>query len=108
MKSILDLKKEFKKRNLKITECANSVEELNDFITIDLLKRGNVDASLVALISTTMNIAGWYKKKQFVIGYLHLKKINRMISFLSKNYVGTGRHSLKQNQWGDPRANLAM
>ena len=67
MKSILDLKKEFKKRNLKITECANSVEELNDFITIDLLKRGNVDASLVALISTTMNIAGWYKKKQFVI-----------------------------------------
>ncbi len=70
MKSILDLKKEFKKRNLKLTECANSVEELNDFITIDLLKRGNVDASLVALISTTMNIAGWYKKKQFVIDLL--------------------------------------
>ena len=70
MKSILDLKKEFKKRNLKLTDCANSVEELNDFITIDLLKRGNVDASLVALISTTMNIATWYNKKQFVIDLL--------------------------------------
>jgi len=70
MKSFLDLKKEFKKRNLELKDCAHSVEELNDFITIDLLRRGNVDASLVALVSTTMNIAGWYNKKQFVIDLL--------------------------------------
>tara|TARA_R100001530_G_scaffold16608_1_gene14517 strand:+ start:52 stop:324 length:273 start_codon:yes stop_codon:yes gene_type:complete len=70
MKSFLDLKEIFKKRNLKFKDCAHSVEELNDFITVDLLRRGNVDASLVALISTTMNIATWYNKKQFVIDLL--------------------------------------
>ena len=65
MKSILDLKKEFKKRKLKLIHCVESVEDLNDHITIDLLKRGNVDASLVALTSVVMNIASSYNKKQF-------------------------------------------
>ena len=36
--SILDLKKEFKKRKLKLSECVESLEELNDFLTIDILK----------------------------------------------------------------------
>lgn len=70
MKSILDLKKEFKKRKLKLNHCVESVEDLNDHITIDLLKRGNVDASLVALTSVVMNIASSYNKKQFVIDLL--------------------------------------
>lgn len=70
MKSILDLKKEFKKRKLKLSHCVESVEDLNDHITIDLLKRGNVDASLVALTSVVMNIASSYNKKQFVIDLL--------------------------------------
>tara|TARA_B100000700_G_C14893414_1_gene783822 strand:- start:538 stop:810 length:273 start_codon:yes stop_codon:yes gene_type:complete len=70
MKSILDLKKEFKKRKLKLIHCVESVEDLNDHITIDLLKRGNVDASLVALTSVVMNIASSYNKKQFVIDLL--------------------------------------
>lgn len=70
MKPILDLKKEFKKRKLKLTHCLKSTEELNDFMTIDLLKRGNVEASLVALVSTTMNISNWYHKKQFIIDLL--------------------------------------
>ena len=68
--SILDLKKEFKKRNLKLTHCIQSTEELNDFLTIDILKRQNIDATLVALVSSTMNIASWYKKKKFVINLL--------------------------------------
>lgn len=70
MKSILDLKKEFAKRKLKLVHCVESVEDLNDHITIDLLKRGNVDASLVALTSVVMNIASSYNKKQFVIDLL--------------------------------------
>jgi|TARA_S200000501_G_scaffold127834_1_gene120783 hypothetical protein len=70
MKSILDLKKEFKKRKLKLIHCVESVEDLNDHMTIDLLKRGNVDASLVALTSVVMNIASSYNKKQFVIDLL--------------------------------------
>ena len=69
MKSILDLKKEFKKRKLKLIHCVESVEDLNDHITIDLLKRGNVDASLVALTSVVMNIASSYNKKQFSIDF---------------------------------------
>ena len=52
--SILDLKKEFKKRKLKLTHCVESLEELNDYLTLDILKRGNIDATLVALISATM------------------------------------------------------
>ena len=70
MKSILDLKKEIKKRKLKLIHCVESVEDLNDHMTIDLLKRGNVDASLVALTSVVMNIASSYNKKQFVIDLL--------------------------------------
>ena len=70
MKSILDLKAEFKKRDLKLNECIESIEELNDFMTVDLLKRGNVDGALVALVSIVMNVASWYNKKQFTIDLL--------------------------------------
>jgi|TARA_R100000963_G_C4607965_1_gene79357 hypothetical protein len=70
MKSILDLKAEFKKRDLKLNECIESIEELNDFMTVDLLKRGNVDGSLVALVSIVMNVASWYNKKEFTIDLL--------------------------------------
>ena len=55
MKTKLDLKKIFKQRNIKLSDCQTSTEELNDFITLDLVKRGNIDASLVALTSTIMN-----------------------------------------------------
>lgn len=65
--SILDLKKEFKKRKLKLTHCVESLEELNDYLTIDLLKRGNIDATLVALISATMTLSSQYNKKKFII-----------------------------------------
>jgi hypothetical protein len=65
--SILDLKKEFKKRKLKLTECVESLEELNDFITVDILKRSNIDASLVALVSATMTLSSQYNKKKFTI-----------------------------------------
>ena len=65
--SILDLKKEFKKRKLKLTSCVKSLEELNDYLTVDILKRGNVDATLVALISATMTLSSQYAKKKFVI-----------------------------------------
>ena len=65
--SILDLKKEFKKRKLKLTSCVESLEELNDYLTVDILKRGNVDATLVALISATMTLSSQYAKKKFVI-----------------------------------------
>lgn len=65
--SILDLKKEFKKRKLKLTHCVESLEELNDYLTLDILKRGNIDATLVALISATMTLSSQYAKKKFVI-----------------------------------------
>jgi len=68
--SILDLKKEFKKRKLKLTECVESLEELNDFITVDILKRSNIDASLVALVSATMTLSNQYNKKKFTIDLL--------------------------------------
>ena len=42
MKSLLDLKKEFKKRKLRLSHCQETVEDLNDFLTIDLLKHNNV------------------------------------------------------------------
>jgi len=61
------LKKEFKKRKLKLTHCVESLEELNDYLTIDLLKRGNIDATLVALISATMTLSSQYNKKKFII-----------------------------------------
>tara|TARA_B100000795_G_C22745460_1_gene417067 strand:+ start:288 stop:560 length:273 start_codon:yes stop_codon:yes gene_type:complete len=70
MKNKLDLKKIFKERKIRITDCQIATEELNDFITLDLIKRGNIDASLVALTSTIMNIACWYNKKEFVIDLL--------------------------------------
>lgn len=65
--SILDLKKEFKKRKLKLTHCVESLEELNDYLTVDILKRGNIDATLVALISASMTLCSQYNKKKFVI-----------------------------------------
>ena len=68
--SILDLKKEFKKRKLKLTECVESLEELNYFITVDILKRSNIDASLVALVSATMTLSSQYNKKKFTIDLL--------------------------------------
>ena len=68
--SILDLKKEFKKRKLKLKECVESLEELNDFITVDILKRSNIDASLVALVSATMTLSSQYNKKKFTIDLL--------------------------------------
>ena len=61
------MKKEFKKRKLKLTSCVESLEELNDYLTVDILKRGNVDATLVALISATMTLSSQYAKKKFVI-----------------------------------------
>jgi hypothetical protein len=68
--SILDLKKEFKKRKLKLSVCVESLEELNDFLTIDILKRSNIDATLVALVSATMSISSQYNKKKFTIDLL--------------------------------------
>jgi len=68
--SILDLKKEFKKRKLKLSVCVESLEELNDFLTIDILKRSNIDATLVALVSATMTLSGQYNKKKFTIDLL--------------------------------------
>jgi hypothetical protein len=68
--SILDLKKEFKKRKLKLSVCVESLEELNDFLTIDILKRSNIDATLVALVSATMTISSQYNKKKFTINLL--------------------------------------
>ena len=68
--SILDLKKEFKKRKLKLSHCVESSEELNDFLTIDILKRSNIDATLVALVSATMTLTTQYNKKKFVINLL--------------------------------------
>lgn len=70
MKTKLDLKKIFKERKIRLSDCQTSTEELNDFITLDLIKRGNIDASLVALTSTIMNVACWYSKKDFVIDLL--------------------------------------
>jgi hypothetical protein len=68
--SILDLKKEFKKRKLKLSVCVESLEELNDFLTIDILKRSNIDATLVALVSATMTISSQYNKRKFTIDLL--------------------------------------
>ena len=68
--SILDLKKEVKKRKLKLSVCVESLEELNDFLTIDILKRSNIDATLVALVSATMTISSQYNKKKFTIDLL--------------------------------------
>ena len=68
--SILDLKKEFKKRKLKLSVCVESLEELNDYLTIDILKRSNIDATLVALVSATMSISSQYNKKKFTIDLL--------------------------------------
>ena len=68
--SILDLKKEFKKRKLKLSHCVESLKELNDFLTIDILKRSNIDATLVALVSATMTLTTQYNKKKFVIDLL--------------------------------------
>jgi hypothetical protein len=68
--SILDLKKEFKKRKLKLSVCVESLEELNDYLTIDILKRSNIDATLVALVSATMTLSSQYNKKQFTINLL--------------------------------------
>jgi hypothetical protein len=68
--SILDLKKEFKKRKLKLAQCVESLEELNDFITVDILKRSNIDATLVALVSATMTLSSQYNKKKFSIDLL--------------------------------------
>jgi len=68
--SILDLKKEFKKRKLKLSVCVESLEELNDYLTIDILKRSNIDATLVALVSATMTLSSQYNKKQFTIDLL--------------------------------------
>lgn len=68
--SILDLKKEFKKRKLKLSVCVESLEELNDYLTIDILKRSNIDATLVALVSATMTLSSQYSKKQFTINLL--------------------------------------
>jgi hypothetical protein len=68
--SILDLKKEFKKRKLKLSVCVESLEELNDFLTIDILKRSNIDATLVALVSATMTLSSQYNKKKFTIDLL--------------------------------------
>ena len=68
--SILDLKIEFKKRKLKLSVCVESLEELNDFLTIDILKRSNIDATLVALVSATMTLSSQYNKKKFTIDLL--------------------------------------
>jgi hypothetical protein len=68
--SILDLKKEFKKRKLKLSVCVESLEELNDFLTIDILKRSNIDATLVALVSATMTVSSQYNKRKFTIDLL--------------------------------------
>ena len=68
--SILDLKKEFKKRKLKLSVCVESLEELNDFLTVDILKRSNIDATLVALVSATMSLSSQYNKKKFTIDLL--------------------------------------
>lgn len=70
MKSILDLKKEFKKRKLRLGECQNILCELNNFLTIDMLRHNNIDATLVALVSATMTISSNYQKKQFSIDLL--------------------------------------
>lgn len=70
MKSILDLKKEFKKRKLRLSECQNILGELNNFLTIDMLRHNNIDATLVALVSATMTISSNYQKKQFSIDLL--------------------------------------
>lgn len=70
MKSILDLKKEFKKRKLRLSHCQETLADLNDFLTIDLLRHNNVDATLVALVSATMTISSSYHKKEFIIDLL--------------------------------------
>ena len=70
MKSILDIKKEFKKRKLRLSHCQETLADLNDFLTIDLLRHNNVDATLVALVSATMTISSYYHKKEFIIDLL--------------------------------------
>ena len=67
MKSILDLKKEFKKRKLRLSHCQESLADLNDYLTFDLLRHNNVDATLVSLVSATMTISSSYHKKKFII-----------------------------------------
>jgi hypothetical protein len=67
---IVDLKKEFRKRKLKLSVCVESLEELNDFLTVDILKRGNVEATLVALVSASMTLSSQYSKKDLTINLL--------------------------------------
>jgi hypothetical protein len=85
--SILDLKKEFKKRKLKLSECVESLEELNDFLTIDILKRSNIDASLVALVSATMTLSSQYMKKEFTIHLLS----SALATIQSEKYQDDGK-----------------
>lgn len=68
--SILDLKKEFKKRKLKLAHCIETTEDLADHMTVELLKRGNIDAALVALVSNALTMADQYKKRKFTIQLL--------------------------------------
>ena len=47
MKTKLDLKKIFKQRNIKLSDCQTSTEELNDFITLDLIAETGENAHAV-------------------------------------------------------------
>jgi len=87
MKSILDLKKEFKKRNLRLTHCQESLAELNDFLTIDLLRHNNVDALLVALVSAAMTLSSQYNKKKFFIDLLS----SALATIEAEKYVDDGK-----------------
>ncbi|BAQ87725.1 hypothetical protein [uncultured Mediterranean phage uvMED] len=87
MKSILDLKKEFKKRNLRLSHCQESLAELNDFLTIELLRHNNVDATLVSLVSATMTISSSYNKKQFIIDLLQ----SALATIESEKYIEDGK-----------------
>jgi pyruvate-formate lyase-activating enzyme len=49
MKSILDLKAEFKKRDLKLNECIESIEELNDLPFPDRQVLYDADPNLAAI-----------------------------------------------------------
>ena len=69
--NILTLKKHIAPKKPYIAkEIFVEYDPTSDFITLDLIKRGNIDASLVALTSTIMNVACWYSKKDFVIDLL--------------------------------------
>ena len=62
-----DLRDLLKNRNLDVTQCVKSTDEMMQQVAIEVFKGTHIDQIQVALISSVMNIADIYKAKNFSI-----------------------------------------